>query len=111
MNFGRMLEEFSEENYSDIVSNLKTGLSKLGFENFDCKIVTIQNLVSGAPFEVNHGLNRVPKYKILLRQIGGHGIVMEDYSKPWTETKAFFYLAPGTSAFLSSIRELTILFM
>jgi hypothetical protein len=108
MNLGRLLEQFSEANYSDLVRNLKTAFTKIGFDNFDGNVITIKNIPLNTYFEVNHGLNRVPNYRIILRQKGKlvGSFISEDPAKPWTEQKAFFYNSAA-----SDIAELTILFM
>jgi hypothetical protein len=113
MKLRAMLETFSAENYSDSIKQLSTGLENLNFlDNFDCNIVTVKDLVAGALFEVPHGLQRIPKGWLIIRHTGmpaGTGTPpVEDSTKAWTDTKAYFYNGLAGSL---AIKQLTILFL
>lgn len=82
---------FTEENK---LEQLNTGLSKLSHsDNMEGTIVELTNIPAG-DFSMPHGLKNVPKYRIILRQIGGGFIT--DQEKDWTGNTVYLNNASGT---------------
>lgn len=100
MIFKGLIPEFSEENFKRLVRELNIGLYKLDLEeNFDGEVVSLENIPTGN-FSVGHTLKRVPKYRIILRQIGGGAIV--DTTTPWTDSQVYLN-NPGSTITLLTL--------
>lgn len=100
MIFKGLIPNFTEENYKHLVRELNLGLYKLDLgDNFDGQIVTQEKIATGN-FSVGHTLKRVPKYRIILRQIGGGAIV--DTTTPWTDSQIYLN-NPGSTITLLTL--------
>lgn len=66
-------EEFEEDEYKDNIVKL----NNLGIFDLSNKIITLRNIASG-DFNAPHELQKIPSYRIVIKQIGGGYITDQD---------------------------------
>lgn len=71
MRFPQQSENFSEENYSQLVDAINALSSTIDLDNnIDGQIITGIKISMNKTVNIPHKLNRVPIYRIILRQLG-----------------------------------------
>lgn len=75
--------DFSEENYSSMVSQVNTFFRAIGLENMQGQVIENIAMPAGASVVIGHSLKVTPKYRIILRQLGGGAII--DGDTEWTD--------------------------
>jgi len=91
-----LISEFTEKAFKSLVDELNTFFSHITLaDNFSGKIQTVV-LDAGAEVELSHGLDVVPKYRIILRQSAGDNLIT-DGDTPWSD-KVIYLKNNGASS-------------
>lgn len=76
--------EQSKESLNESITEINYVLRNLNLRNFDGEIITA-TLAAGATTRVPHKLSIVPKYRIILKQVGGGLVTDGEYTKEYIE--------------------------
>lgn len=103
MKFGGFTREFTKEAFGQLVDILSTGLAKLTIDdNIDCQVVERVTIPAGTEVNVPHSLKAIPKYRTIVRQIGG-GLIIDGDVNNWTTSNIFLKNTGGTDAIVTVI--------
>lgn len=92
-------EDFNEDNFRELVSQLNTFMTSIGIENLAGQVLRDVDLPSGQSVRVSHNLKITPKYRIILRQIDG-GLVV-DGDDDWTDKYVYLKNTGGTDSIVT----------
>lgn len=103
MPVGRFQLDFSESNFRKNMDEINRVINNIQTDNLDGQVVTLKDCPIGE-IQLSHSLKAVPKFRLILRQIGGGHIT--DVSGKWYDTYITIF-NNGTS----KIDELSILIL
>lgn len=78
-------KSLSEDNFLTLVNQLNTFMTSVGVENMNGQIIENVLIPASASIDISHNLKVAPKYRIILRQIGGGSII--DGDSDWTDSR------------------------
>lgn len=75
---------FSEKGFSELVNLFNVFSTSIGLENMKGQVIENITIPATTSIDVPHSLKVIPKYRIILRQIGDGSIV--DGDNAWSDT-------------------------
>lgn len=90
---------FDADSFRSLVRQINVFTSNIGLNNMGGQIVDNVTIPAGSSIRIPHLLKITPKYRIIIKQVGGGYIV--DPDEQWTDKYISLYNSGGTDAIIS----------